>query len=295
MRVSTGTGNAMEVIVSVDKMQKRALGWRGEGLNVGLVATMGALHEAHLGLVRRALELADRVVVSIFVNPLQFGPSEDFDSYPRQLEEDCRELEALGVHCVFAPRMEQMYPRGFQTTVKVKELSRHLCGKFRPGHFDGVATVVLKLFNICQPTLAVFGEKDYQQVRVIEQMVRDLNVPVRVVGHPTVREPDGLAMSSRNRYLTADERRAAPAVFRTLQALKERVEKGEREAAALRDEGRRMLEAEGLRVQYLDICDPRTLEDVHVIRSEVLIATAAFLGKARLIDNVLASPPSGDA
>ena len=285
----------MEVIDSVREMQEMALEWRARGYRVGLVPTMGALHEAHLSLVREAIRRADRVIVSIFVNPLQFGPSEDFDSYPRQLEEDCRKLERLGVHCVFAPDMREMYPRGFQTTVSVKELTRHLCGLYRPGHFDGVTTVVLKLFNICQPSFAVFGEKDFQQVRVIEQMVQDLNVPVEIVRHPTVRESDGLAMSSRNQYLSEEERRAAPAIYRTLELLKERIENGERDAKALVQAGRKMLEEEGLRVQDLAVCDPNTLEDVDVVDSRVLIATAAFLGKARLIDNVLATPPTEEA
>lgn len=277
----------MEIIRSVARMQGKALGWRKQGLDVGLVPTMGALHEGHLALVREALRRAERVIVSIFVNPLQFGPSEDYGSYPRDLENDARKLEGLGVHCLFAPTPQDMYTPGFQTKVSVSGLTKHLCGLYRPGHFDGVTTVVLKLFNICQPTFAVFGEKDYQQLKVIERMVSDLNLPVEVVRHPTVREGDGLAMSSRNAYLDESQRVVARAIYRTLSDLAARIRAGEVNARALVREGRRALQEAGLRVQYLAICDPDTLEDTQEIGDRVLIATAAFVGNGRLIDNTL--------
>jgi pantoate--beta-alanine ligase len=262
--------------------------WRASGMTVGFVPTMGALHQGHLDLVREAARIADRVVVSIFVNPTQFGPGEDFDKYPRTLDSDCALLEPAGAHLVFAPTPSSMYPDGFQTRVELDLLPAHLCGLTRTHHFGGVALVVLKLLNLCAADLAVFGEKDFQQVRVIERMVLDLDVPVRIVRHPTVREPDGLAMSSRNRYLSADERARAACLFRTLSFMADAVTAGHRDAPALVAEGRRLIRNEGLELEYLSICDPETLDEVDEINGPVRIAVAARLGGTRLIDNVAA-------
>lgn len=280
----------MHIASTVDELRDRVQGWRAAGLTVGLVPTMGALHDGHLDLVRHARALADRVVTSIFVNPTQFGPGEDFDRYPRTFDTDCAALASVGCDAVFAPSVAAMYPPGFQTRVEVTRLPQHLCGLGRPGHFAGVTLVVLKLFNACEPDIAVFGEKDYQQVRVIEQMVRDLDCRVRIVRHPTVREADGLARSSRNRYLTADERSRAPVLYATLSDMAARIAAGATDAAALADEGRAVIRAAGLAVEYLSIVDPDTLDDVAAIGGPVRLLVAARLGATRLIDNVGADP-----
>ncbi len=254
----------------------------------GFVPTMGYLHEGHLSLVRRARAENDHVAVSIFVNPTQFGPHEDYDRYPRDLERDLRLLEPLGVDLVFAPSVEEMYPSGFQTWVVVEEVSRPLEGAARPGHFRGVATVVAKLFHIVQPDRAYFGQKDAQQVAVIRRMVRDLNFPVEIVVCPTVREPDGLAMSSRNTYLSPEERRAATVLFRALQAAKARYEAGERDAERLREAMREVIGAEPLaRLDYVSVADPETMQELSRVEGRALLSLAVYIGKTRLIDNIL--------
>lgn len=259
----------------------------------GFVPTMGYLHEGHLSLVRRARAENDRVAVSIFVNPTQFGPHEDYNRYPRDLERDLRLLEPLGVDLVFAPSVEEMYPPGFQTWVIVEEVSRPLEGAARPGHFRGVATVVTKLFNIIQPDRAYFGQKDAQQAVVIRQMVRDLNIPVEIVVCPTVREPDGLAMSSRNTYLSPEERQAATVLFRALQAAKAHYEKGERDAERLREVMREVIRAEPLaRLDYVSVAHPETLQELSYVEGPALLSLAVYIGKTRLIDNILL--PSSD-
>ncbi|GAB4251042.1 pantoate--beta-alanine ligase [Deferrisoma sp.] len=275
----------MEWLETIDAMRAWSRAARARGETVGFVPTMGYLHEGHLRLVARARELADRVVVSIFVNPTQFGPGEDFDRYPRDEERDRRLCEEAGVDAVFFPSAAEMYPEGYQTYVTVEEISKPLCGASRPGHFRGVATVVLKLFHAVEPDVAVFGEKDYQQLQVVRRMVRDLNVPVRIVGVPTVREADGLALSSRNTYLSDEERRQALAIPRAIRWAQEQVEAGVRDPGALAGEIRSLLEGAGLRVDYVEIRHPDTLEPVGSIDDRALLAIAAFAGRTRLIDN----------
>ncbi|QWK09441.1 MAG: pantoate--beta-alanine ligase [Thermoflexus hugenholtzii] len=254
----------------------------------GFVPTMGYLHEGHLSLVRRARAENDRVAVSIFVNPTQFGPHEDYARYPRDLERDLRLLEPLGVDLVFVPSVEEMYPPGFQTWVIVEEVSRPLEGASRPGHFRGVATVVAKLFNILQPDRAYFGQKDAQQTVVIRRMVQDLNIPVEIVICPTVREPDGLAMSSRNTYLNPEERRAATVLFRALQAAKVRYEAGERDAERLREAMREVIRAEPLaRIDYVSVAHPETLQELERVEGPALLSLAVYIGTTRLIDNLM--------
>jgi pantoate--beta-alanine ligase len=254
----------------------------------GVVLTMGALHEGHLALVRRARTENDHVFVSIFVNPTQFGPSEDLAAYPRDMERDLRLLEPLGVDLVWTPTPEIMYPDGYQTWVQVEALTDPLEGAMRPGHFRGVTTVVAKLFNGVQPARAYFGQKDAQQVAVIRRMARDLNFPLEVVVCPTVREPDGLAMSSRNAYLDPEQRRAATVLYRALSAAKEAYEAGERDAEKLRAIMRETLAAEPLaRMQYVSCANYDTLEELETVSGKALLSMAVFVGKTRLIDNMV--------
>ena len=255
---------------------------------VAFVPTMGNLHEGHLSLVRRAKSLADQVVVSIFVNPMQFDRPDDLAAYPRTLEEDIRLLEAEGVDLLFAPDAETIYPESLEThtRVEVPQVSEGLCGAARPGHFAGVATIVCKLFNLVQPDLAVFGKKDYQQLLVIRKMVADLAMPVAIHGEPTVREADGLAMSSRNNYLNAEERQRAPALYRTLEQTAERLRAGAEDLAALEAEGRARLEAAGMQPDYYEIRRARDLARPRPEDRELVVLAAAFLGRARLIDNL---------
>ncbi len=253
---------------------------------VGFVPTMGYLHEGHISLARRARAECRSVVVSIFVNPTQFGPSEDLAKYPRDLERDLRLLEPVGVDLVWTPTPEAMYPPGFQTWVEVEGLTRPLEGAARPGHFRGVTTVVAKLFNAVQPQVAYFGQKDAQQAAVIRRMTRDLDFPVEVVVCPTVREADGLAMSSRNAYLSAEERRAATVLFRALSAAKEAFEQGERDADRLRQIMTETVNAEPLaKLQYVSCADYDTLEELENVSGKSLLSMAVFIGKTRLIDN----------
>lgn len=255
---------------------------------VGLVPTMGYLHEGHLSLVRRARAECAGVVVSIFVNPTQFGPNEDLNTYPRDIPRDLRLLEAEGVDLVWIPTPEIMYPPDFQTWVTVEEVTKPLEGKMRPGHFRGVTTVVAKLFNAVQPQKAYFGQKDAQQAVVIRQMVRDLNFPIEVVVCPIVREADGLAMSSRNTYLNPEERRAATVLFRALQAARSAFEAGERDASRLRQIMADVLAGEPLaRVQYVSCADPDTLEELERVNDRALLSLAILIGRTRLIDNLV--------
>ncbi len=255
---------------------------------VGLVPTMGALHEGHFSLIRAAKSECAPVVVSIFVNPKQFGPSEDFQKYPRAFDADRAALESLGVDYLFAPTPEEMYPRGFRTSVLVEGLSDKLEGRSRPGHFQGVTTVVLKLFEIVQPNRAYFGRKDAQQARIIRQMALDLNLGTQIVVRPILREPDGLALSSRNVYLNADERSAATALYRSLEAVRREIAAGERNPANLLAALRRVIDAEpAVLLDYAEIVDTETLEPVISLRGECLILLAAKVGKTRLIDNAL--------
>jgi pantoate--beta-alanine ligase len=255
---------------------------------VGFVPTMGYLHEGHLSLIRRAGEECDHVVVSIFVNPTQFGPKEDLSKYPRDLERDLSLIEPLGVDLVWTPSAEEMYPQGYQTWVEVEAITRPLEGAMRPGHFRGVTTVVAKLFNAVQPHKAYFGQKDAQQAAVIRQMTRDLSYPIEIVVCPIVREPDGLAMSSRNVYLDADHRKAATVLFRSLSAAKELYEAGERNAEKLGGKMKEVLASEPLaEVQYVSCADYDTLEELDQIKGKTLLSMAVLVGKTRLIDNLV--------
>ncbi len=278
---------SVELIASVGEMKAWAAARAGEG--IALVPTMGALHDGHLALVRDAVRRFPQTVVSIFVNPAQFGPNEDFARYPRDLDRDRQLLAEAGCRAIFAPAAGEMYPDGFQTWVEVTELEKYLCGPHRPGHFRGVATVVLKLLNIVRPRVAVFGEKDYQQLLVIRRMVRDLDLDIDVVGHPTVRETDGLAMSSRNAYLSVEERARALGLIRALRTGDEAVAGGEKRPAAVREAMLTVLAKAGIdRVDYAVVADPDTLADVAEIGSRVLLAMAVHLGRTRLIDNLVA-------
>lgn len=278
----------MDVIRQPSDMQNWSRAQRTQGKKIGLVPTMGMLHEGHLSLVRQAKEYCDLVVVSVFVNPIQFGAGEDFASYPRDLSRDSSLLEKEGVDIVFAPEGRDMYPQGFGSFVETSGLDNKLCGKSRPGHFRGVTTVVSKLFNICLPDVAVFGQKDAQQVMIIEKMVRDLDFPVQILRGPIVREPDGVAMSSRNAYLKATERADARVLSRSLTMAQGLIEAGARNPSIVKDA---MIEAisqvPGARIDYIEILNGNDLSGLEQIEGKVLIALAVKFGGARLIDNVL--------
>lgn len=277
----------MKVVASVAKMQELSRQARGAGLVVGFVPTMGYLHEGHLSLLERARELADLVVVSIFVNPTQFNSSEDFDNYPRDEMADRALLEEAGVDVLFAPDAGEVYPSGAATSVAVSGLADELCGRYRPGHFGGVATVVAALLNMVLPDLAVFGRKDFQQLQIVRRMVRDLHFPVRIVEAPTVREKDGLAMSSRNARLGASERRLAPQLYAALRTAAAAYAGGERDAAVLVAAARAHLAAtDPLRVEYLEVVDPDGVRPQQQADDASVMAVAAWLGPVRLIDNV---------
>ena len=281
----------MEVVHLPAEARERTARARARGRSIGFVPTMGALHEGHLSLVRAARKETDCVVVSVFVNPTQFGPGEDFNAYPRTLEADCAACEAAGADIVFAPRASDMYPPGFATYVVMGRLADRLCGAFRPGHFHGVCTVVAKLFNIVGPDVAYFGQKDYQQTVVIARMVRDLDFGVRLRVLPTVREADGLAMSSRNRYLTPDERRQATCLYQALRRAEDLTIGGERDAHVIQEEMTRILESAPLgRIEYVAIVDPDELTDLDRIEHTAVAAVAVRFGNARLIDNTLLPP-----
>jgi pantoate--beta-alanine ligase len=277
----------MKVVTSVAGMKALARRWKKEGKSIGFVPTMGYLHEGHLSLVRESKKRADVTVVSIFVNPAQFGPNEDFKKYPRDLEKDSAYLEKGGVDCLFYPDAAEIYPPGYRTYVEVRGLQDRLCGKARPGHFQGVATVVLKLFDIVGPGLAFFGAKDAQQVLIIGKMVADLDLDTEVVTCPLVRDPDGLALSSRNAYLSPEERKAALVLSISLRWAERAVAAGERDTAKVIAGIRAAIEAEPLaRVDYVEAVDPVNLDPVAEIRGDVLIALAVFVGSTRLIDNI---------
>jgi len=259
--------------------------WRKAGKSIALVPTMGALHAGHLSLVTLAKSKADRVVVSIFVNPIQFGPREDFNTYPRDEAGDIEKLRAAGADLVFAPNTAEMYPAGFSTKVSIGDLTEDLCGANRPNHFDGVATVVTKLLLQCAPDIAIFGEKDYQQLLIIKHLVRDLDVPVEVLGGEIVREKDGLALSSRNAYLSPAERKTAPLLHQTISEVAAALARGEGADAAC-VAGRFKLEAAGFRVDYIAVRDPDTLKPLSGPVKHARVLAAAYLGKTRLIDNV---------
>lgn len=284
----------MKTLTTAAEMQLAAAGLRGLGKRVGLVPTMGALHEGHLALVRRAKKECDATVVSLFVNPAQFGPSEDFLRYPRDLERDTALLSRVGVDLLFAPSVGEMYPEGFQTYTMVEGAAAPLEGQFRPGHFRGVATVVLKLFNIVQPNAAYFGQKDAQQCAVIRRMVRDLNLPLEIVVCPIVREPDGLALSSRNAYLNPGERPAALALYRSLCRARELIEAGERRADELVPQMRALLEAApGSRIDYVAVADADSFEPRSSVSGRTVIALAVWIGGTRLIDNLIVEETGG--
>jgi len=278
----------MEIIGDPQEMQARAASWRAQGLKVALVPTMGYFHPGHLSLMEYGRTLGGRLVVSLFVNPAQFGPQEDYGRYPRDLERDAEMARGVGVDVLYTPGVEQMYPPGYQTYVEVEGLTRSLCGASRPGHFRGVATVVLKLFNQVQPQAAIFGEKDYQQLAVVKRMSADLDLPLEIVGRPIVREPDGLAMSSRNTYLSPEERAAALCLYRALLSARELVLSG----AKSREQ---VLEAVGqiigstphTRIDYLALVHPESLQEVDAIEGEARLLLAVWVGNTRLIDNTL--------
>lgn len=285
----------MQILKTIAEVRQWVQECRRAGESIHFVPTMGYFHEGHLSLMRRAKADGGRVIVSLFVNPLQFGPQEDFERYPRDFERDRAMAESVGVDAMFVPEASEMYPPDFQTQVRVQRLSQPLCGRSRPGHFEGVATVVLKLFHIVTPDRAYFGEKDYQQLRIIQQLVRDLNLTVEIVPCPIVREPDGLAMSSRNVYLTPEERAAATVLYRSFQWAQEQVAQGMRDAHALREQVQAQIAASPYaRIDYVEIMDAETLEPLEVIDRPARIAVAAYFGKARLIDNMALNPPSGE-
>ncbi len=282
----------LKTIVETAELEAFRLALFSAGKKLAFVPTMGALHDGHISLVKQARQTADAVIVSIFVNPTQFGPGEDFNRYPRTLTEDAKKLAEAGCDAVFLPNIATIYPEGFQTWVRNEPLENQLCGASRPGHFRGVLTVVLKLFNLVRPELALFGKKDYQQWRLIEKMAADLNVPLKVIGSETVREPDGLAMSSRNRYLNPEERAMAVAISRGLKAAVEKYKAGETNAASLTGiVAKEMASQPAIKVEYLTICDQMSLAPVgESVKGPAVILLAAQLGTLRLIDNMELNP-----
>ncbi len=281
-------GEAIEIIRTVKEMQARSDSLRRNGKKIVLVPTMGFLHEGHISLIRKGRELGDDLAVSIFVNPAQFAPEEDFDSYPRGFWKDCQMTEKAGVNAIFAPDARELYAQGFQTYIRLEKLPMHLCGLSRPVFFRGVATVVSKLFNIVKPHTAIFGEKDFQQLQVIRQMVKDLNFDIEIMGGPIVREPDGLAMSSRNTYLTPEQRVQALCLYQSLKKAQERVISGVTDASDIIKEASAFILSHSQAViDYAAVCDPETLEDVKRIDKPVIMALAVKIGKTRLIDNMI--------
>ena len=276
----------MRIIESVFEMQQTAAAWRRADKRIALVPTMGYLHEGHLSLARAVRDRADAVVMSIFVNPVQFGPAEDFERYPRDMERDVESARDAGVDVVFSPSVSGMYPEGYQTYVEVVGVTRPLCGRDRPVHFRGVTTVVTKLFNIVGPHVAIFGEKDYQQLVTIRRMVKDLNFDIEILGLPTVREHDGLAMSSRNRYLSAAQRQIALRLSASLQRAQALLDSGERQSGKILTGVRATLgEGEDMAIDYAELRDPDTLEEISEVQGPVLLALAVRFGATRLIDN----------
>lgn len=277
----------MKILSSVNKMREASNEIRKEGKTISLVPTMGALHAAHLSLVEEARKRADVCVVSIFVNPTQFGPNEDYLKYARDLEGDIEKLDKCGVDLVFAPGADEIYPRDFQTFVRVEKIENHLCGLHREGHFRGVATIVLKLFNIVKPNTAIFGHKDYQQLKIIQRMVKDLNLDIEIVCCPIIRDRSGLALSSRNSYLSADEKERAGSIFETLNKMRQEFQMGSRLSKTMKESGIKILNrANIVNIDYLEVCDPETLETKEFAEKGDLLAIAVRLGSTRLIDNI---------
>jgi pantoate--beta-alanine ligase len=277
----------VKLITAVKEMQGIANEMRRQGKIIAFVPTMGALHDGHLKLISEGSAKGDVLVVSIFVNPAQFSPSEDLKKYPRNLAGDLEKLNEVGADVVFTPTAEEIYPEEFQTYVEVKELQEHLCGLFRPGHFSGVATVVLKLFNIVKPHIAFFGEKDYQQLKIIQRMVKDLNLEVEIIGFPIIRDENGLALSSRNSYLATDENKRVLSISRALREIKKEFDRGNRDTKAIIEIGEKTLRKVGINdIDYLEICNPETLKRKELAEGGDLVALAVRLGGARLIDNI---------
>ncbi len=282
------TDTIIEIIESSQQMQARSEGIRLSGKKIGLFPTLGFLHEGHLELIRQVRKRSDYVVMSLFVNPIQFGPNEDFEKYPRDTEGDLKKAKSEGVDMVFMPPVNEMYPAGFQSVVRVDNITKHLCGKSRPGHFEGVTTVVAKLFNITKPHMAVFGQKDFQQLAVIRRMVKDLNMDIEIIGVPTVREPDGLAMSSRNKYLNPEERKSALSLKKAMGMANRLAGEGETDTSKIISSIRELiLSFPFTNIDYISICDPDTLEDINLLKEQSLLALAVKVGGTRLIDNCM--------
>ncbi len=277
----------MKIATTIDEVRKQVKEWKKEGLTVGLVPTMGYLHEGHASLIETSVKNCDRTVASVFVNPTQFGPGEDLETYPRDFEHDCKLLEEKGCDMVFHPEPSEMYPEGFSTYVENQsEMPKQLCGKTRPIHFRGVCTVVTKLFNIVTPDKAFFGQKDAQQLAIIRRMVKDLSMGIEIVGCPIIREADGLAKSSRNTYLSAEERKAALVLSKSVALGQKMIQDGERDAAVILDAMTKLIEAEPLaKIDYVSAVDGMTMLPVSRIEGLVLVAMAVYIGKTRLIDN----------
>ncbi len=278
----------IKVTTTVTQTREQIKEWRKQGLSIGLVPTMGYLHEGHQSLIKKAVEQNDKVVVSVFVNPTQFAPNEDLESYPRDLEADKKLCESTGASLVFHPEPIEMYPQGFSTHVAMENLTKELCGKSRPTHFGGVCTVVSKLFNIVQPDRAYFGQKDAQQLAIIKRMVNDLNFDIEIIGCPIVREADGLAKSSRNTYLNAEERKAALILNKAIRLGEDMVKNGEKNAAAVIKAMTDKINTEPLaKIDYVNAVDALTIEPIETLQGEILVAIAVYLGKTRLIDNFI--------
>jgi len=278
----------MEIIDSIARMKERSDELIRCGKSIAFVPTMGFLHDGHLELMRIGRKQANVLVISIFVNPTQFGPAEDFGEYPRDMEGDLSKAKRVGVDFVFIPSLEEMYPDGFQTHVAVEKITKYLCGISRPGHFQGVTTVVSKLFHIIKPHLAIFGQKDFQQLTVIKRMVKDLNMDIEVIGIPTVRESDGLAMSSRNHYLSPEQRRSALSLKKSLDMAHHMCSQGEKDATKIKKAMEKLiLSFPFTEIDYVAICDPITMEDIDTLEEQSLVALAVRVGKTRLIDNAL--------
>jgi pantoate--beta-alanine ligase len=278
----------MQIIRTIKNLRNAINRTKLKGKTIGFVPTMGALHQGHLSLMRQAVKENDIVVVSIFVNPTQFGPKEDFKKYPRNLKQDARLCRKVGVDIIFYPDAKEMYPDNYKTYVFILELNDCLCGEFRPGHFKGVATVVAKLFNIVQPDVAYFGQKDAQQVIIIKKLVSDLNIPLKIEVLPTVRERDGLAMSSRNMYLSPAERKDALILYRALNLAKDLIRKGDVNSTNIIQRMRQLIsKKKSAKVQYISIVDLEDLKPIHKIKDKALVALAAWIGKMRLIDNII--------
>jgi pantoate--beta-alanine ligase len=280
----------MEVIETVANMHKKVNSLRTTGKTISFVPTMGFLHDGHVELMKIGKKIADILILSIFVNPTQFGPNEDFDQYPRDMDGDLAKANKAGVDIVYTPAVDEMYPEGYQTKVTVGEITKFLCGASRPGHFEGVTTVVNKLFNIVKPNFAVFGQKDFQQLAVIRRMVIDLNMDIKIVGAPIVRESDGLAMSSRNKYLSPEQRESALCLKKSIDLASKMVQEGERSSEKILNSVKKFIQGHPFTdIDYVNICDPETLEDIDMIEEDVLLALAVKVGTTRLIDNSVLS------